>query len=125
MAICHWTVYRPDLLPPSGVFLIGILLDLLAGTPYVGLSALTLLVARGLILAARRHIVKQSFAIVWAGFAVVAAAVIGLEWLLIGGLNATLVGSRPFLFQIVVTVAAFPLVSYLLTQIQRASLSRL
>lgn len=46
MAVFHWTVYRPDLMPLGAIFLIGLLLDLLNGTPYVGLSALMLLLVR-------------------------------------------------------------------------------
>ena len=38
MAVFHWTVYRPDLLPLSAVFVSGLLLDLLNGTPYVGVT---------------------------------------------------------------------------------------
>src|SRR5437899_11074957 len=39
MAVYHWTIYRPDLLPPIGVFAIGLAQDLLGGAP-VGIGAL-------------------------------------------------------------------------------------
>src|SRR6185437_12052003 len=42
MAAYHWTIYRPDLLPPVALFAIGLAEDLLVGAP-VGVSALLLL----------------------------------------------------------------------------------
>jgi rod shape-determining protein MreD len=124
MAIYHWSIYRPDLLPPSGVFAIGLALDLLNGTPYLGVSSLMLLLARSLVLAGRRFVVNKPFAIVWAGFLGVAAIIIGFEWLLTSVLSAVSLGSRPFAYQAVVTSAIFPVGSYLLAQSQRAFLRR-
>src|SRR3989442_15724675 len=47
--VYYWTVYRPELLPPSVVFLCGLVLDLLSGAP-LGVSPLLLLLARSLVL---------------------------------------------------------------------------
>ena len=49
MAVYHWTIYRPDLLPSSALFLVGITQDLLAGVP-PGVTAFVLLVARAAVL---------------------------------------------------------------------------
>jgi rod shape-determining protein MreD len=124
MAIYHWTVYRPDLMPPTGVFVVGLLLDLLDGTPYIGLSSLTFLAARSLILVGRRRAANQPFGVVWAGFLVVAAIAIGLEWLMTSALSLAPLASRPFVFQVLVTVAAYPIGDYLLAQLQRRALRR-
>src|SRR5256884_9543299 len=67
MAVYHWTIYRPDLLPPLALFVIGIGEDLLAGSPG-GIGALTLLVTYAVVLQFRRHFVGPSFPFVWAGF---------------------------------------------------------
>src|SRR5271170_8440659 len=53
MAVYHWAIYRPDLLPPFAVFVIGIAHDLLAGGP-PGVVALLLLLARAVVLRYRR-----------------------------------------------------------------------
>src|SRR6185437_12323393 len=60
----HWTVYRPELLPPSATFLAGLAFDLLAGTP-LGVMALTLLLARSAVLPQRRFFVDRLFPFVW------------------------------------------------------------
>ena len=124
MAVYHWTIYRPDLLPAVGVFAAGILLDLLNGTPYLGISSLALLLVRGVILAQRRLVAGQSFPILWAGFFTVTATFIAFEWLVTSILNGLALGSRPFVFQALLTIVTFPVGSYLLAQAQRAFLRR-
>lgn len=124
MAIYYWTVHRPDLMSASGVFVIGILLDLLDGTPYLGLTPLTFLIARALILLGRRVAVNQGFGILWAGFALTAFGTIGLQWLAVELLSGTAIAARAFVFQAVVTAAAYPICDYLLAQVQHLVLRR-
>lgn len=119
MAVFHWTVYRPDLLPLGVVFGLGLLLDLLSGTPF-GVSALTLLVARAVLLNRRDLFINRPFAAVWGGFLVFAVASFAFEWMAISLLHRMLLGVRPILFQTVLTVACFPVGSYLLAWVHRA-----
>jgi rod shape-determining protein MreD len=122
MAAYHWTIYRPDSLPLGAVFFIGLLLDLLNGTSYLGTTALMLLLARTVVLGQRRHLVNRVFPVLWLGFLVLTAGAIGFEWLLVSLLQGTLLGPRPFVFQAVLTVACFPAGSYLLAWVHRAFL---
>src|SRR5215471_6282538 len=101
MAVFHWTVYRPDLMPLSAVFAIGLLVDLLNGTPYVGLSALTLLLVRTAVLAQRRFFVNRTFPVLWLGFLAVTACNFAFLWAVVSLLHAGVVGLRPFVFQAV------------------------
>src|SRR5258708_1891055 len=64
MAVYHWTIYRPDLLPPIGVFAVGLAQDLLAGAP-VGIGALGLLLARPAVLRVRRYFINRTFPLCW------------------------------------------------------------
>src|ERR1044071_5456512 len=73
MAVYHWSVYRPDLLPPSGLFAIGFAQELVTRAA-VPASALVLLLARAGVLRYRHHFVGRPFPFTWAGFAVLAAA---------------------------------------------------
>jgi len=124
MAIYHWTIYRPDLLSPSAVFVIGLALDLLDGTSYVGVSPLIFLIARGLVLMARPRLVNQAFPLIWAGFLVLTGIAMALEWLFVGVLVGVALDPRPFLFHALATVAVFPVASYVLAQLQRGFLAR-
>ena len=124
MAVYHWTIYRPDLLPPTAVFFAGLLLDLLNGTPYVGASALSLLLTRSVLMSQRRFFVNRLFPVLWAGFLVTTAAVVAFDWALVSALHGAILGTKPVIFEALLTVSIFPLGSYLLAQAQRAFLMR-
>src|SRR5690242_6565460 len=55
MAVYFWTLHRPELLPLPMVFVAGLLLDMLEGAA-LGVSSLTLLLAHGLVLSQREHL---------------------------------------------------------------------
>ena len=124
MAVFHWTIYRSDLLPPLAVFVAGLLVDFLNGTPYVGTSALTLLLVRQGLLLLRQVFADRLFPVLWSGFLLTATLVTTFEWALISALHGGMLSTRPFIFEAVLTVASFPVGSYILAQIQRAFLSR-
>jgi rod shape-determining protein MreD len=120
MAAYHWTLYRPDLLPLGTIFLAGLLLDLLNGTPYVGLSALVLLVARSAVLGQRRLINQRSFGLIWLGFFAVSVGAFAFEWGFVSLMQLRPLAPRPFIFQALVTTACYPVGSYLLALAHRA-----
>lgn len=120
MAVFHWSVYRPDLLPLSVVFLAGLLLDLLNGTPYVGLSALVLLLVRTGVLSQRRVFSHRPFSILWLGFFGAAVGAFTLEWAFVSLMQVHAMTPRPFIFQTLITTACFPIGSYLLALAHRA-----
>jgi len=119
MAVYHWTLYRPDLLPPYALFAIGIGEDLLTGSP-VGVGALTLLVTRAVVLRSRRHFVGRTFPAVWAGFTLVGGGIMLGVWALHCLIEFSLLNPRNVVFRMVLTIAIFPVASFLLGRIQRA-----
>lgn len=124
MAIYHWTIYRSDLLPPVAVFGIGLLLDLLNGSHYVGTSSLLLLLLREVLLRQRRFFVNRPFAYLWAGFLLVTAAMTAAEWVLVSLLNGSALDAEAPVFGAALTAASFPVGSYLLGRTQRGLLMR-
>ena len=54
MAVYHWSIYRPELLPAPVVFVLGLAQDGLTGGP-LGLFALILIVVYGLVSTQRGH----------------------------------------------------------------------
>ena len=119
MAVYHWTIYRPDLLPPIGVFAIGLTQDLLSGSP-VGIGALMLLLARAAVLRARRYFINRTFPFVWAGFALLGAATMLALWALQCIVQLTVFDLRSTMFRTVLTIAIFPVASFALGRTQRA-----
>jgi rod shape-determining protein MreD len=123
MAVYHWSIYRPDLLPYVAVFAAGLLLDLLNDAP-LGVSALILLLARAGVLSQRRFFVGRGFPVVWAGFVALTAAATALEWVLVSAFYQFALDLRPFLFQGVLTISIYPVASYLFVRLQRNLLMR-
>jgi rod shape-determining protein MreD len=123
MGVFHWTVYRPELLPATVIFAIGVFLDLLTGAHYPGTSPLILLIGRAVVLRNRRFFEGQPFPFVWMGFALVAAGTLAALWALGSLLDGMLLDPRLAAFRWVLTVAAFPVASYLMVRVQRFLLS--
>jgi rod shape-determining protein MreD len=119
MAVYHWTIYRPDLLPPLGVFAIGLAEDLLSGG-VPGTSALVLLLARAAVLRSRRYFVDRTFPFVWGGFTLLAAAAMFGLWALHCLLQLSLFDPHATIFRTVLTIAMFPVASFALGRTQRA-----
>jgi rod shape-determining protein MreD len=121
MSIYHWTVYRPNQLPVSGVFAIGVMHDLLTGSP-LGLFTLVFLTAFGITLTQRRFVAGKSFLIYWFGFALIAAGALFESWVLACLWTFTLIDPRAVVFQYLVTIGLFPLVAGLFLRWQQALL---
>src|SRR5271156_1672343 len=119
MAAYHWTIYRPDLLPPLALFVIGLTEDLLAGSP-IGVNAMLLLLTRIAVLGHRRYFVNRNFPFVWTGFTLLTAAAMFGLWALHCILELSLLDFRNAIVRAALTVAIFPLASFTLGRAQRA-----
>ena len=119
MAVYHWTIYRPDLLPAVALFAIGLAEDLLTGGP-VGFGALMLLLARAAVLRFRRHFINRTFPFVWWGFTLLAAGAMLALWTLHCVLQLNFFDFRTTMFRAVLTIAIFPVASFALGRTQRA-----
>ena len=121
MAVYHWAIYRPNLLPASVVFLIGVLQDALMGLP-MGVSAVVFLTVYGVVLSQRRFFAGKSFAIVWFGFTLVAAGAAVESCLLVSAFNTAFLNPEAALYQYVVTVGVFPILAWGFLRWQRTFL---
>lgn len=121
MAVYYWAIYRPDLLPPSAAFALGLLHDIISGLP-LGVSALVLLVIQGGTASQRRFFLGNAFAVAWWGFALVALGAMALSWLLVCVLFAKLIEPKAVMFEYLITLSVYPVVSWLLARTQVAFL---
>ncbi len=80
--IYYWSIYRPDLLPPWSIFLIGILQDTM-GCCFLGESAFLFLCFYGFVLFERRYLINFSFNTEWAVFSLSCIVLMIIEWLVI------------------------------------------
>jgi len=117
-AVYYWAIYRPDLLPFSATFAIGLLYDTLAGNP-LGLTPLVLLPLHAFAVSQRRFFVKKSFLIGWWGFAVLVIPATLLSWLTASAYHGEFIALQPLVFQTLLTVAVYPPLAWLFGQVER------
>ena len=123
MSVFYWTVYRPDLMPASAVFAIGIIQDFAAGAP-LGITSLILLGTHGVVLGQRRLFVGKPFAMAWSGFALVDAAATAVSWSFASLLAAEPLAVSAPLLQFVATLVLFPVLAWLFVRTHRRVLAR-
>ncbi|BBK29378.1 rod shape-determining protein MreD [Stella humosa] len=123
IAVYHWAVHRPLLLPPSVIFAVGFVQDLLSGSP-VGTGSLTLLAVYLAVLSQRRFLAGKPFPMVWGGFAIVAAGTFLAVWAAVSALSGILLDPSETVFRFLATVACYPLFAGLLLAVQRAFMTR-
>lgn len=120
-AVYYWAIHRPDLLRPVFAFALGVLQDLLSGTP-VGMTALVYVLVYWVVLIRRRVFLATTFPMLWLGFALVALAAAVVRWVGHSVLDMMLIPPGPALVQALLTVALFPIFGWLFIRIHRAFL---
>ncbi len=118
MAIYYWSIHRPDLMPFSLVFAVGVLQGALTGGP-LGLAPFVYLWCRWMVLSQRRFLVGKSFLVQWWGFAVLVVLAVALVWLGMSLLETAPMPAPPAAFHGLLTIAFYPLVAWLFIQVHR------
>ena len=121
VSIYHWAIYRPNLLPLFAVFILGLLQDLLTGTP-PGLYVLVFLTVYGMTLSQRRFFTGKSFAVYWFGFAVVSLVASVESWVFGSVLNFALLDFNAVTFQYLLSLGIFPIIAWIFLRWQQAFL---
>ena len=121
-AVYYWTVQRPDLMPFSVVFCIGLIQDILVGSP-LGMHAFAFLIVQWLVLSQRRHVAGKPFLVLWWGFLGVAILASVLLWMAATLINGTPLPLQTAAISTLLQALLFPLPAWLMMQVQRAFLS--
>lgn len=116
--IYYWVVYRPTLLPPAMVFLLGLGVDVLAGLP-LGMNAFIYLAVQWIVRDQRLYLMGQPYMMVWIGFALTCMAAAAVEWGIFMLSMRTLPSPVPAAAGVVLSVFLFPLVTLLLVPIHK------
>ncbi|SLN72369.1 rod shape-determining protein MreD [Oceanibacterium hippocampi] len=121
MSVFYWTVHRPYLMAAPVVFVLGLVEDILLGTP-LGLNALALLVISGIAESQRAVFVGQAFIVNWVGFTIICGFAVLLTWLMVCLYYLTLIDPTVSLIQLAITILLFPLFAAFFTQVRQAVL---
>ncbi|MEE3625624.1 rod shape-determining protein MreD [Nitrospirillum sp. BR 11752] len=122
MAIYYWAIYRPDLLKPYMAFGIGVLQDLLGGSP-LGMSALVYVLSYWLVLTQRRYFLGNSFWFLWLGFALVAVGAGAVQWVAYSLMTVHLVAPGNVVAQALLAIVLFPVPAWCFSKLHRSLLS--
>ena len=118
MAVYFWSVYRPDGFGYGAAFGIGVLEDLLVGTP-LGSTALALLLCQWVVFNQQKFFNNRPFLEVWLGFVVVAVVTGCVRWFCAGMMGP---GDFPPFSDtagsIVLTAVIYPMIGWLLARAQ-------
>ncbi|MGB8273741.1 MAG: rod shape-determining protein MreD [Alphaproteobacteria bacterium] len=124
MAVYYWAIFRPDLLPAPLVFVAGVFQGVLSGLP-LGVEALVLVSAFGIVSSQRRFFLGKSFVVMWWGFLLVAAGALSATWVMVSALRGAVIDPSPVLLELVMTLALFPFVTWILVRAQRGLLRQI
>lgn len=124
MSVFFWAIYRPDLLGPLAVGLLGLVQDTMAGTP-LGMSSLIFLLVHSSVVNQSQLFLAHGFFILWWGFTLTALLTGLAVWLFNSLLHVDMVPFDPVLYQAAATISLFPAAAWLFTRVQRAFLQGL
>jgi len=119
MSVFYWAVFRPRLMPLAAVFAIGVLQDIVVGTP-LGTNALVLVLVHTLVTRQGRVFRGKSFFVLWWGFGMVALGAGALGWAVITALSLAAIDPTPGFFQFSLTAALFPFPAWLFARTDQA-----
>ncbi len=118
ICIYFWSIYRPTLLSPAYVFILGLLFDFILNYP-VGLHAMLFVIVQWVIRDQRLFFLGQPYVIVWIGFAFTCFMVMFSEWLFFTVLNENVFGFSGILFGTLISTLMFPMITLLFNIIYR------
>lgn len=109
-SVYYWAVYRPDLMPPPLLFLLGLMQDL-ASDDIMGMQALTFVACYAVIDMQRRLFQGKGFVSLLFGFAIIACLSIFLQWLIVGLTQHANSPAINAVFVWLMSIAVFPLLA--------------
>ncbi len=124
MAIFYWALYRPDLMPPVSVFLVGIFQDLLSGSP-AGFWAFVYLLVYAIVVSQRLFFIGKAFFAIWTGFGVIALFVGLVAWVIISLDVGMYLSPAPFIGQAIFSFVFYPVISRVFGGFQKRFLSQI
>ena len=112
LGIYHWAVYRLDLMPGYAVFTIGLLQDVLSGTP-MGVLTFVYLIAYSVVVSQRRYLMGKPFLVVWLGFLLVSAGAMALAWILSSALIGKVIEPTALFYQYLLGIGLYPVLAWM------------
>ena len=121
IAVYFWALNRPGLLPPSVVFVLGLLQDAIAGTP-LGTSSLIFLLVHWATGSLRRYLAGADFLMKWGVFAVLSLIMPIIELMVFAFLVQGKLPVQAELYRLLLGWGLFPVVAGLILSVSARAL---
>ena len=118
-SVFFWSVFRPASMPAVGVFLLGLLSDLLGGA-IPGLAAFLLLGTHALAITWRAALSRFGFLAMWLVFVLIASGCCALQWGIASLWRLQALPLAPAVFELALACAAYPPLSASFTWAHRS-----
>jgi len=113
IGVYYWSVFKPEFMPVSAVFVIGILQDILLGSP-LGLTSFLLVVVQQFIFFQGRRFLERDFLFNWFVFVMIVIGFGTLTWIIVSLYFRVFLDYIGIIGQILLTIAFYPLITWFL-----------
>jgi rod shape-determining protein MreD len=120
LVILYWACYRPRWQPIWMVLILGVLCDLLSGSPLIGITAFIGIILVTLLRYQNHLILSLPFWILWGVLAMLIFIWRLLEFLAYGAWLGIWLPASVWLLSVVLSAFAFPVIALLLAPLRRA-----
>ncbi len=118
IGVYYWSVFKPRMLPVVVVFILGVLQDILLGSP-IGLMPLLLIVVQQFVFFQGRQFLERDFIFNWVVFVMLVMGYGLLYWAITSLYYKTLLAYLDILGQIFLTIAFYPIITWILGLIRK------
>jgi rod shape-determining protein MreD len=116
MIIYYWSIYDPKLFPQWFIVVMGCLQDILCGLP-LGVTALSNLVFREIIVMRRRFFIKEPFLLIWLSFTLLSLLIVCLKWIVAALVFKKIFPMEAALMQWLLTVSLYACMHWLFNKL--------
>ena len=113
IGVYYWSVFKPEYLPVSVVFVLGLLQDILLGSP-LGLTSLLLVVVQQVIFFQGRQFLERDFLFNWFVFVMLVIGFGFLSWGITSLYFKVFLDYLGVIGQILLTIAFYPIITWIL-----------
>jgi rod shape-determining protein MreD len=119
IGVYYWSVFKPELVPVSVIFVLGLIQDILLGSPF-GLMSLLLVVVQQFIFIQGRQFLERDFLFNWFVFVMIVIGFGALSWGITSLYFRVFLDFIDVIGQILLTIAFYPLITWMLGLIKKA-----
>ncbi|MBT5186175.1 MAG: rod shape-determining protein MreD [Kordiimonadaceae bacterium] len=119
IGVYYWCVFKPDLLPVAAVFVLGLIQDVLLGSPF-GLMPLMLIGVHQFVYMQGRQFLERDFIFNWVIFIMLVVGYGVVYWAITSLYYRELLDYLSIIGQILVTIAFYPIITGILGLVRRA-----